>query len=274
VSTARPLPRFARYRPPALPPGAAPRGVVLLWPDCFTRSFDPRVVHAAARVLAAAGFAVRLPQGTLCCGLTWFTTGQFAVARLVLRRSLRLLRTAIAARVPVVGLEPSCVAMLRSDLVELLPNDPVATALAEQTRTLAELLRERAREWQPRHDGNCHRDAVQQVHCHQHAVLGHDSDDSLLHAAGIRVHRASGCCGLAGSFGYQRGHEELAGALAERSLAPAIRASPDALVLADGFSCRLQIAQTTGRRALHLAELLDGEVLDADQASSAKRQQV
>ncbi|HSL08297.1 MAG TPA: FAD-binding and (Fe-S)-binding domain-containing protein [Pseudonocardiaceae bacterium] len=254
VSTARPLPRFARYRPPKLPPGPAPRGAVLLWPDTFTRSFDPHVVHAAARVLTAAGFAVRLPRGVVCCGLTWLATGQLTVARLVLRRTLRLLRSEIAARVPVVGLEPSCVATLRSDLTELLPDDPAATALARLARTLAEVLRGRAPDWQPR---VLDRDALQQVHCHQHAVLGHDADDALLHAAGVRVQRISGCCGLAGSFGYQRGHEELCNALAERSLAPAVRARPDALVLADGFSCRLQISQTTGRRALHLAEVLD-----------------
>jgi FAD/FMN-containing dehydrogenase/Fe-S oxidoreductase len=271
VSTARPLPRFARYRPPELPAGPALRGAVLLWPDCFTRSFDPQVVHAAARALTAAGFAVRLPRGTVCCGLTWFATGQFATARLVLRRTLRLLRGILAAQVPVVGLEPSCVAMLRTDLVELLPGDPAATALAGQTRTLAELLRERAPDWQP---PRRNRNAVQQVHCHQHAVLGHDADDSLLHAAGIRVHRASGCCGLAGSFGYQPGHKELASALAERSLAPAVRASPDALVLADGFSCRLQIVQTTGRRALHLAELLDGDVRHGNRWPSAERPEV
>lgn len=254
VSTARPLPRFARYRPPELPAKPTPRGVVLLWPDCFTRSFEPQVVHAGARVLTAAGFAVRLPRGTVCCGLTWFTTGQFAAARLVLRRTLRLLRTAIATRVPVVGLEPSCVAMLRGDLAELLPDAPAAGALAGQTRTLAELLAQRAADWRaPRREA----DAVRQVHCHQHAVLGHDADDALLREVGIRVRRASGCCGLAGGFGYQRGHEELSSALAERSLAPIIRACPEALVLADGFSCRLQIAQTTGRRAMHLAELLD-----------------
>ncbi|MGH3855298.1 MAG: FAD-binding and (Fe-S)-binding domain-containing protein [Pseudonocardiaceae bacterium] len=266
VSTARPLPRFARYRPPAvscgllsgLSSGPAQRGVVLLWPDCFTRSFDPQVVHAGARVLTAAGFAVRLPRGTVCCGLTWFATGQFGLARLVLRRSLRLLRTAIAAQVVLVGLEPSCVAMLRSDLAELLPDDPAAEALSGQTWTLAELLARRAADWRPpRREA----DAVQQVHCHQHAVLGHDADDALLRAAGIRVRRASGCCGLAGSFGYQPGHEELSSALAQRSLAPAIRAWPEALVLADGFSCRLQIAQTTGRRAMHLAELLDSDPL-------------
>ncbi|MGH3826959.1 MAG: FAD-binding and (Fe-S)-binding domain-containing protein, partial [Pseudonocardiaceae bacterium] len=133
VSTARPLPRFTHYRPPVLPSEPAPHGVVLLWPDCFTRSFDPQVVHAGARVLTAAGFAVRLPRGTVCCGLTWFATGQFGLARLVLRRSLRILRTAIATGAVLIGLEPSCVAMLRSDLAELLPDDPVATALAEQT---------------------------------------------------------------------------------------------------------------------------------------------
>jgi FAD/FMN-containing dehydrogenase/Fe-S oxidoreductase len=254
VSTARPLPRFARYRPPKPSPGSAPRGEVLLWPDTFTRSFDPQVAYAAARVLTAAGFGVRLPRGVVCCGLTWLTTGQLAVARLVLRRTLRLLRSAIAARVPVVGLEPSCVATLRSDLTELLPDHPAATALARLVRTLAEVLRDRAPDWRP---PGRNRDALQQVHCHQHAVLGHDADDVLLRAAGVRVQRVSGCCGLAGSFGYQRSHEEVSSALAERSLAPAVRARPDALVLADGFSCRLQISQTTGRRALHLAELLD-----------------
>ena len=254
ISTARPLPRFTRYRPPTVA-GRGSRGAVLLWPDCFTRSFDPQVLQAAARVLAAADFAVRLPRGTVCCGLTWFTTGQFGIARLVLRRSLRLLRAALAAGVPVIGLEPSCVAMLRSDLVELLPDHPAATALAARVHTLAEVLRQRAPGWRPPQHPS---DAVQQVHCHQHAVLGHEADDALLGLAGIRVRRASGCCGLAGSFGYQRGHEELSAALAQRSLAPTIRAMPGALVLADGFSCRQQIAQTTGRRALHLAELLDG----------------
>ncbi|MGH3800159.1 MAG: FAD-binding and (Fe-S)-binding domain-containing protein, partial [Pseudonocardiaceae bacterium] len=183
VSTARPLPRFARYRVPELPPGPAPRGAVLLWPDTFTRSFDPHVVHAAARVLTAAGFAVRLPQGTLCCGLTWLATGQLTVARLVLRRTLRLLGSAIAARVPVVGLEPSCVATLRCDLTELLPDHPAASALAGLTRTLAEILRDRAPDWRP--PGHS-RDALQQVHCHQHAVLGHEADDALLRAAGVR----------------------------------------------------------------------------------------
>jgi FAD/FMN-containing dehydrogenase/Fe-S oxidoreductase len=254
MSTSRALPRFARYRPVVPAGGPSARGVVQLWPDCFTRSFDPDVVGAAARVLTAAGFAVRSPARAVCCGLTWFTTGQFGVARLVLRRTLRLLGAALKARVPVVGLEPSCVAMLRSDLLELLPDDPAAAVLARQARTLAEVLREQAPDWQP---PAVQRDAVQQVHCHQHAVLGHAADDELLRLAGVRVRRVSGCCGLAGSFGYQRGHEDLSRALAERALAPAVRAMPEALVLADGFSCRQQIAQTTGRRARHLAELLD-----------------
>jgi FAD/FMN-containing dehydrogenase/Fe-S oxidoreductase len=262
ISTARPLPRFAGYRPIAPPGGTGARGAVLLWPDCFTRSFDPAVVGAAARVLTAAGFAVRVPRDMVCCGLTWFTTGQFGVARLVLRRTLRLLRLPLGAGVPVVGLEPSCVAMLRSDLRELLPDDPAAAVLAGRVRTLAEILREHAPDWQPPERAV---DAVQQVHCHQHAVLGHDADDGLLRAAGVRVRRATGCCGLAGSFGYQRGHEDLSGALAERSLAPAIRSMPEALVLADGFSCRLQVAQTTGRQALHLAELLDNTRYRASQ---------
>ncbi len=195
----------------------------------------------------------------MCCGLTWFTTGQFGIARLVLRRSLHVLRAALAARVPVVGLEPSCVAMLRSDLPQLLPSDPAGAALAQRVRTLAEVLSERAPDWRPPERAS---DAVQQVHCHQHAVLGHDADDALLRLAGIRVRRVSGCCGLAGNFGYQRGHEELSTALAERSLVPAVCGMPGALVLADGFSCRQQIVQTTGRRARHLAEVLDRELPD------------
>jgi Fe-S oxidoreductase len=255
VSTARPLPRFARYRPPALETsGPTPRGEILLWPDTFTRSFEPDVIHAAARVLGAAGFAVRLPTRTLCCGLTWIATGQLDLARRVLRRTLRVLRAELAAGTSVVGLEPSCVATVRSDLAELLPDHPAAAALARQTRTLAEVLTEQAPDWQPP-DRAC--DVVQQLHCHQHAVLGHSADDALLRAAGVRVRRVPGCCGLAGSFGYQRGHEEVSAALAERALAPAIRAAPDALVLADGFSCRLQVRHTTGRRTIHLAQLLD-----------------
>jgi FAD/FMN-containing dehydrogenase/Fe-S oxidoreductase len=255
VSTSRPLPAFARYRPPAVGDGRAPRGAVLLWPDCFTRSFDPQVVHAAARVLAGAGFAVRLPRGTVCCGLTWYHTGQFGMARLVLRRSLRLLRPVLAAsELPVVGLEPSCVAMLRCELGELLPDHPEASALAARVSTLAQLLVTGAPAWRPT---RCEVDAVRQVHCHQRAVLGHEADDLLLRAAGVRVHEVAGCCGMAGSFGYQRGHEQLSQALAQRALAPAVRARPSALVLADGFSCRLQVRLVTGRRPLHLAEVLD-----------------
>src|SRR5262249_48205230 len=148
-------------------------------------------------------------------GLTWFATGQFGLARLVLRRSVRLLRHALAAGVPVVGLEPSCVAMLRSDLLQLLPADAAAAGLARRVRTLAEVLREHAPDWRP---PPCGADAVRQVHCHQHAVLGHAADDELLRLAGVRAQRVPGCCGMAGGFGYQRGHEDLSRALAERSL--------------------------------------------------------
>ncbi|MGI9062780.1 MAG: FAD-binding and (Fe-S)-binding domain-containing protein [Pseudonocardiaceae bacterium] len=251
VSTSRPLPRFARYRRPELPAGPAPRGEVLLWPDTFTRAFDPQVVHAAVRVLSAAGFAVRLPRGVACCALTWIATGQLRVARWVLRRTVATL----AGDLPVVGLEPSCTATLRSDLLELLPDDPAAATLAARVRTLAEVLTQRAPDWVP---PRVDRPAVAQVHCHQHAVLGYAADEVLLDAAGVSLTRASGCCGLAGGFGYQRGHEEMSAALVERSLAPAVRAAPNGLVLADGFSCRRQVEQATGRRAVHLAELLAG----------------
>ncbi|HSR22505.1 MAG TPA: FAD-linked oxidase C-terminal domain-containing protein, partial [Candidatus Eisenbacteria bacterium] len=180
--------------------GSGERGPVLLWPDTFSNSFHPSVARSAVEVLEAAGFEVRVPSTSVCCGLTWISTGQLATARRVLRRTLRVLRDDIRAGVPVLGLEPSCTAVFRSDGPELLKGDEDMRRLSRQTRTLAELLHERASDWSPpRIDA----DAIVQTHCHQHAVLGADADAELLRSCGLDAERLdSGCCGLAGNFGF------------------------------------------------------------------------
>jgi Fe-S oxidoreductase len=174
---------------------------------------------------------------------------------------VRALQPYIRAGVPVVGLEPSCTAVFRSDGTDLLPGDEDMRRLSLQTRTLAELLVERAPEWHPPLRGG---EAIIQTHCHQHAVLSTKPDDELLERAGVKAERlGSGCCGLAGNFGFEKGHYEVSMAAAERVLMPRVReAAPTTTVLADGFSCRTQIQQGTdgSRRAVHLAQLLAGEL--------------
>ena len=223
---------------------------VVLWPDTFTNYFSPSVGIAAVRVLRAAGFDPVLPKGSVCCGLTWVSTGQLSVARKVMRRTLRILEP----DTPVVGLEPSCLSALRGDVPELT-GDPRATDLAARSFTLAGFLAEHAPNWQP---PSAPRKAITQVHCHQHATLGFDADERLLAAAGVTPGRLpAGCCGLAGNFGFEREHYDVSQALAEQSLLPAVRdAAPETLVIADGFSCRTQVAQGSDRQAVHLAEVL------------------
>ncbi|MFI0718777.1 FAD-binding and (Fe-S)-binding domain-containing protein [Streptomyces sp. NPDC021224] len=238
-----------------------PRTVVL-WPDTFTDHLAPAAGRAAVRVLRAAGLRVVLPQASVCCGLTWVSTGQLDRARAVMRRTLDRLEPALDAGLPLVVLEPSCAAALRADLPELLgPGEPRAARLAAAVRTLAEVLEELAPDWQP---PRLDRTAVGQTHCHQHAVLGDAADRRLRARAGLAGELTGGCCGLAGNFGFEDGHYEVSAACAEETLLPALRAADgDAVVLADGFSCRTQIAQLApGTTARHLAEVL-AEALDA-----------
>ncbi|MDX3095515.1 FAD-linked oxidase C-terminal domain-containing protein [Streptomyces sp. ME19-03-3] len=236
-------------------PGAA--RAVLLWPDTFSAQFHPGVAKAAVRVLEDAGFRIAVPTRTVCCGLTWLSTGQPAMARRVLRRTLDVLRPWLEAGTPVVGLEPSCAAVFRADAPELMPEDQDVRRLAGQFRTFAELLvNDAPEEWQP---PRLDRRAVVQTHCHQHAVLADDADRELMRRAGVEPRVLDeGCCGLAGDFGFARGHYEVSMAVGELGVLPAVRDAPgDAFVLADGFSCRTQIEQGgTGRRAVHLAEAL------------------
>nr|WP_091673184.1 FAD-binding and (Fe-S)-binding domain-containing protein [Amycolatopsis marina] len=236
-------------------------GTVLLWPDTFTNGFHPAVAKAAVEVLEAAGFAVEVPEKTVCCGLTWISTGQLDTAKRVLGRTLEVLRPQLRDGTPVVVLEPSCAAVFRSDLPELMHGDEDAHRLAGQTRTVAELLAERAPDWRPSLQGE-RRQAIAQPHCHHHAILGFEADRELLRESGVDVEVLdAGCCGLAGNFGFEQGHYDVSVACAEDKLMPAVReADENTLVLADGFSCRTQIEQSGSDAPLHSAEVLAAAV--------------
>ncbi|GCB48288.1 FAD-binding and (Fe-S)-binding domain-containing protein [Streptomyces sp. NL15-2K] len=260
--------------------------LVILWPDTFTEHLSPSVGRAAVRVLEAAGLRVALPptlrmrvrpvgDGTskaaisllsmrrsrVCCGLTYVSTGQLDRARTVMRRTLDLMAPVLETDAPVVVLEPSCAAALRTDLPELLHDDPRAARLAAKVLTLAEALERLAPGWTP---PRVDRPAAGQTHCHQHAVLGDAADRRLRAAAGLTGELAGGCCGLAGNFGFEKGHFEVSAACAEERLLPEVREAADGtVILADGFSCRTQMEQLAGVRGRHLAEVL-AEALDND----------
>jgi FAD/FMN-containing dehydrogenase/Fe-S oxidoreductase len=266
IDARRPLPRFSAqtFRTWFAARAGASAGQragtpVLLWVDTFTDYFTPEVGQAAVRVLEAAGYAVRITSEPVCCGLTWISTGQLDGARRQLRRSLDALDSAIAAGTPVVGLEPSCTAVLRGEITELLPDDPRAARAKAATRTLAELLADTAG-WEPPDLVGVR--AVAQPHCHHHAVMGWHADSALLARAGAEVTAVGGCCGLAGNFGVERGHYDVSKAVAEATLLPAVRSALDAVVLADGFSCRTQLDQLARVSGTHLAELLASRLDD------------
>jgi len=227
---------------------------VLLWPDTFTDLFHPEIGAAAVAVLESAGFRVSIPRKPLCCGRPLYDFGLLDRARSQLRAILDALRPEIRAGVPIVGLEPSCVAVFRDEMLQFFPGDEDARRLAAQTVTLAELLVRT--DFAPALAGP----ALVHPHCHHHAVLGLAADREILGRTGLDARFLdAGCCGMAGSFGFSKEHYGLSLEIGERALFPAVRsAAPGALILADGFSCRTQISQATGRRALHLAEVLAG----------------
>lgn len=233
---------------------------VLLWADSFSELLDGAGARATMTVLQEAGYRVVLPEQPVCCGLTWISTGQLDGARRRLEHLMTVLGPQAMAGIPIVGVEPSCTAVLRSDLLELFPDDPRATAIAEQTRTLAELLTAPA----PTGPGEAWRpptleglDVVAQPHCHQYSIMGWDADEALLAMAGANVTALAGCCGMAGNFGMEQGHYDVSVKVAENALLPALRAADeDAVYLADGFSCRTQASQLAGRDGVHLAQLL------------------
>ncbi|NBE56828.1 FAD-binding and (Fe-S)-binding domain-containing protein, partial [Streptomyces boluensis] len=211
--------RFRRWFESRTPrPADGERQQVLLWPDTFTEYFTPEVGRAAVEVLEHAGFEVLLPPDRLCCGLTWLTTGQLDKARKVLGRTLEAVDPYLRRGIPLVGLEPSCTSLFRSDGTELLADDDRARRAAQQTLTFAELLDQRAPDVE---FGRLDTTALTQTHCHQHATLGSAADDRVLARAGIDSGRLdSGCCGLAGNFGFEREHYEVSVRVGEQALLP------------------------------------------------------
>jgi FAD/FMN-containing dehydrogenase/Fe-S oxidoreductase len=261
VAPERPMPAFAdstfRRRFDAHQPAStSARGPVVLWPDTFNGYWHPDTGMAAVEVLEAAGYRVLLPPSWVCCGRPLYDFGMLDVARATLRRTIKVLRPALRRGLPIVGLEPSCVAVFRDELINLFPEDPDAQRLASQSCTLAELLTDHTDGWEPPSRSGR---AIVQPHCHHHAVMGFQTDAELLRRTGLDVEVLdAGCCGMAGAFGFEAEHYEVSMAVGERALLPAVRAAPEAIVIADGFSCRTQIEQGTGRRAWHLAEVLAG----------------
>lgn len=235
-------------------PGGRP--YALVWADSFSQTLDDTGARAVVDVLEANGFAPIVAPDA-CCGLTWITTGQLEGAKKHLASLLGVLAPFAASGIPIVGVEPSCTAVLRDDLLDLLPEDPRSALVSSATRTLAEVLSAlpaSARRL-PSLEGV---EIVAQPHCHHYSVMGWDTDQALLESLGARVRRLEGCCGLAGNFGMEAGHYDLSVAVASHSLLPSLSAQPDAVYLADGFSCRTQAAQLAGRGGVHLATLLAG----------------
>ncbi|MGW2922917.1 FAD-binding and (Fe-S)-binding domain-containing protein [Streptomyces angustmyceticus] len=285
IAPERPIPPLAtetftrwwwrRRRTSSAAPSPSGGRTVVLWPDTFTNHLSPEVGRSAVRVLEDAGLRPLLPptapprqsggalpqpslprlhRPPLCCGLTYVSTGQLDRARAVMRRTVEVLSPLLQAGRPLVVLEPSCAAALRTDLPELLADDPRAARLADSVRTFAQVLEELAPDWQP---PRLDRPVAGQTHCHQHAVLGDAAEQRLRERAGLTGQLTGGCCGLAGNFGFERGHYDVSVSCAEDQLLPAIRESPqEAEILADGYSCRTQLAQLGDRPGRHLAEVL------------------
>lgn len=235
-------------------PGGRP--YALVWADSFSQTLDDAGARAVVDVLEANGFAPIVAPDA-CCGLTWITTGQLTGAKKHLASLLGVLAPFAASGIPIVGVEPSCTAVLRDDLLDLLPEDPRSMLVSSATHTLAEVLSAvpASERRLPSLEGV---EIVAQPHCHHYSVMGWDTDQALLESLGARVTRLEGCCGLAGNFGMEAGHYDLSVAVASHSLLPSLSAQPDAVYLADGFSCRTQAAQLADRGGVHLATLLAG----------------
>jgi Fe-S oxidoreductase len=239
--------------PSPQPPAPSPQRV-LLWPDCSNNYFHPEVAHAAVAVLESAGFTVDIPRQRLCCGRPLYDHGMLTAARRRLVEILESLRDDIEAGTPIVGLEPSCVSVFRDELVRFFPHDPLARKLSQQALFLTEFLVKTGSV----PAGGMQGRAIVHPHCHERASLCLDDDIAVLKATGLDFTVLdAGCCGMAGAFGFERDHFEVSRAVGERVLLPAVRAAAaETYIVTNGFSCREQIAQLTGRRVWHVAELL------------------
>ncbi|MDQ2663290.1 MAG: FAD-binding oxidoreductase [Candidatus Eremiobacteraeota bacterium] len=234
-------------------PPSAPE--VILWPDTWNNHFHPTTAQAAVAVLEDAGFRVTIPKMRLCCGRPLYDYGMLSVAKTLLLQILEALRPQIRAGVPIVGLEPSCVSVFRDEMCNLLPDDHDALRLRDQVFLFEEFLAKKAPAYDP---PLLHRKAVVHEHCHHKSVLDKGSGKALFTAMGLDYDMPdTGCCGMAGAFGFEADHYDVSVAIGERVLLPAVRkAKRNTLVVADGFSCREQISQLTDRQALHPAEVV------------------
>ena len=223
---------------------------VLLWPDTFNNYFHPETAKAAVEVLEAVGYQVEVPEQSLCCGRPLYDQGMLATAERLLRQILDTLQPQITA-----GLEPSCVAVFRDEMLNLFPNDEDARRLSKQTFLLSEFLERKVQDYQL---PQLRRKALVQGHCHHKAIMRMGAEEAVLKKLGLDFEVLdSGCCGMAGIFGFEKAHYEVSIKCGERVLLPAVRhAASDTLIIANGFSCQEQIAQTTERRALHLAQVI------------------
>lgn len=226
---------------------------IILWPDTFNNHFHPETAEAAVDVLEDLGFRVTIPKRILCCGRPLYDYGFLGIAKKMLLQVVDELRPQIRAGVPVVGLEPSCVSVFRDEMPNLLPHNFDAKRLAEQTYTLSEFLEDREVEL-PRLE----LEALVQGHCHDKSVLRFEQERKLFERMGLQANVPdSGCCGLAGSFGFEDEKYDVSVACGERVILPEVRAaSKETVIIADGFSCREQIRQHTDRMPLHTAQVL------------------
>jgi FAD/FMN-containing dehydrogenase/Fe-S oxidoreductase len=256
---------------PDAPGGRAlPRNRVILWPDTFNNFFHPETAKAAVEVLERAGFQVITPEVDLCCGRPLYDYGMLDTAKRWLVQILAVLRDEIEAGTPMVGLEPSCAAVFRDELTELFPQNQEAIRLSQQTFTFAEFFEKFAPDYRP---PKLVRKALFHGHCHHKAIMKIDADSQLLAKIGLDFEVLdSGCCGMAGAFGFEKDHYGVSIACGERMLLPKVRSAPrDTLIIADGFSCREQIRQTTDRRALHIAQILQMAMNEETSGSSTNR---
>jgi FAD/FMN-containing dehydrogenase/Fe-S oxidoreductase len=237
-------------------PLSEPHRRVLLWVDTFNNHFSPETAMAAVDVLEAAGYHVTIPRKRLCCGRPLYDWGFLGLAKDLLRETIDALMAELDEGVAIIGLEPSCVSVFRDELLGLFPNDEYARRLAKATMTLSEFIAHEGERFKlPRLE----RKALMQGHCHHKAIMKIEPEEAVLRRLGLELENPdSGCCGMAGAFGFEAGeHYEVSMRVGERVLLPKVReAARDTLIIADGFSCREQIEQSTGRQALHLAQVL------------------
>jgi Fe-S oxidoreductase len=250
---------FSPYNHPAKEDGAsAPEGQhVLLWPDTWNNYYHPQTLRAAEVVLTEAGFTVETPHGHICCGRPLYDFGLLGAARKYLGKVLNRMGPQIDAGLPFIFLEPSCASVFKDELLELFPNDPRAQKLSRQVWLLADWLAAKAPDWAKDRLTGAH--ILLHGHCHHKAVFGGPASEiAVLRNAGATVEPIqAGCCGMAGPFGFEAGKFEVSKTIARDGLLPAVEsAGPMTLIVADGFSCREQIAQLSNREAVHFAEVL------------------